>query len=628
MRLKLLNKSVFRTLKDISEKSICKLNLSGVRVSLAAYFLAFGLYGYGSDIQVLQPLSFLPLSSGLLVSLFFITRPSGYFEKWTYLIDLRLKHISAFFSVLALLFLATSKSLGDELVGDELSYLQLSVAHSLKISELLPFLDQSSAIGPMLQVLSIFLIAGFLAPALLFIALAPLRMTIAAVAVSVSAFQIAFSFFGGWGWGYAKVAWLPYLLPISLFGPDAIVFRITSLMIVALGFTFLFFTLRTLNLSAIIRATVVLLLITLPVPALFYSSLDHVVFFVAIAIPSVVFLLKRPSDRGFDLIFLVLSVAVLFRISISFLLLALVFWVLGDKPYAKNFSKLWRTAQPSLLVLIPYGSGVAFATPVLSNGGSPTRGIELQPNELIGIFVEQLGAAESIFTLGMLAAAVVFSSRRSPLVFFMVLLGSFYLFILQPSGLVGVAKYSVEWALPLFLLALARLGMGVPKLNGKPIHKIATACAFSLVAAVIFLSSHSSFEANFSSSPKSTVTELKTYTPLDYEKAQDFLVESRITECAPVGVVYGAGNEILANRALGVVKFARAAHAELQAAQVAKTADWTILSAEVASSSRFKCMYGASYAFQDLESEDWDEWTVTFDVSGLPGVPNTLVLQR
>jgi hypothetical protein len=626
--LKLSNHPAIGLLLEKFESPIARFNLSGIRVSLALYLLAFGLYGYGSDLQILDPLSFLPLASGLLLSFFFATRPIGYFKKWTYQVCLRLKHLVALPSALVLLILATSNSLEDELVGDELSYLQLTVAHSLRVAELLPFLDQASEIGPLLQTLSFLLIAGFIVPALFFVALAPIRMTIVAVAIIVAAFQIAFSVMGGWGWGYAKVAWFPYLLPVSLLGPHSTVFRFTSLVIVAIGFTALFFTLRSLGLGAFTRATVVFLLIALPVPALFYSSLDHIVYFLAIALPAAVFLLSRPSDQSLELIFLVLSVAVLFRISIAFLLLAIALWVVGDKPYAKNLERLWRMAQPSLLLLVPYGLGVAFATPVLSNIAGPSNSIEVQLDEIMGIFVQQLGVVESVVVLCLLASAVIFSSRRAPIVVFIVLLASFYFLLLQPSGLAGVAKYSVEWALSLFLLALARMGMVIQRLRGKHIQKIVQASAFALIGVVAFLSSTSSFEANLFPKPNSAAAELNIYTPKGYEEAQDFLAQANITECAPVGVVYGAGNEILANRTLGVVKFAKKAHAELQDAQIAKGSNWTLLSAEAANSSRFNCLYGSLDAFELLDSKDWGEWTVTFGKSNLVRGEKAIVLQR
>jgi hypothetical protein len=76
------------------------------------------------------------------------------------------------------------------------------------------------------------------------------------------------------------------------------------------------------------------------------------------------------------------------------------------------------------------------------------------------------------------------------------------------------------------------------------------------------------------------------------------------------------------------VKFAKKAHAELQDAQLAKGSNWTSLSAEVANSSRFNCLYGSLDAFELLDSKDWGEWTVTFGKSNLVNGEKAIVLQR
>lgn len=229
--------------------TVLAIQLSGIRIALAAYFLTFGLYGYGSDLQLAEPLTFLPLLSGILITIYLANRPSDYFEKWTYRLTLKTKHVFVGLGIFCLLVISSNGALENELVGDELSYVQLSVVHSLQLVELADFLDQSTPVGPLLQLVSLLILLGLIVPFLIFVSLAPLRTAIILVAAAVALMQVGYATLGGWGWGYAKVAWLPYLVPVGLFGPEPLVFRITSLAIVAIGFSGLFFLLRTLGIK-------------------------------------------------------------------------------------------------------------------------------------------------------------------------------------------------------------------------------------------------------------------------------------------------------------------------------------------------------------------------------------------
>jgi hypothetical protein len=597
--------------------TVLAIQLTGIRVTLAAYFLTFGLYGYGSDLQLAEPLTFLPLLSGLLISIYLAKLPSDYFEKWTYRLTLKVKHALAFLGIFALLIISSNGALENELVGDELSYVQLSVVHSLKLVELADFLDQSTSVGPLLQLVSLLILLGLIVPFLIFVSLAPLRTAIILVAAAVFVMQVGYATLGGWGWGYAKVAWLPYLVPVGLFGPEPIVFRMTSLAIVAVGFSGLFFSLRILGIKTSLRGLILLALISLSVPSLFYSSLDHVVFFVAIAMPTLVLLIAKPSSQTLHGVFLLLSIGTLFRVSISFLIIALAFWALIEKPHRLVLPKLWSMAQPGLLVLVPYGLGFLVSPPVFSSDRKAEVQMGTQAEEIVSIFQLQLGILESSIVVFALMLAFISRRVRLPLVVFYGLVFAFYFVLLNQAGLVGGPKYSTEWALPLLVISLALLGMESPKVRERFTLRIAHSITVTSILTLIFLGNQFALDSNFGARIKSAPEQLRTYSPIGYTEVQNFLVDSQTTECVPVGVVYGAGNEILANRTVGVVKFAREAHFELQAAQLSSLGDWTVLSGEVADASRFDCLYGSEEAFLNLGTLAWKDWDKVFSAKSV-----------
>lgn len=356
---------------------------------------------------------------------------------------------------------------------------------------------------------------------------------------------------------------------------------------------------------------------SLSVPALFYSSLDPVVFFVAIAIPNLVLLLAKPSSATLNGVFLLLSIGTLFRISISFLLIALMFWVLLEKPYRLALPKLWSMSQPSLFVLVPYGLGILVSTPVFSSGREAEVQVETQVDEIVSGFQLQLGILESFTVVFALLLAVMFRKFRVSLIVFLSILFAFYFVILDQAGLVGEPKYSTEWALALLSISLALLGMESPKVRETLTLRKTQYITVASIATVIFLGNQFALGGNFGAQLNSAPEQLRTYSPVGYTEVQNFLVESQNTECVPVGVVYGAGNEILANRSLRVVKFAREAHFELQAAQLSSLGDWTVLSGEVADASRFNCLYGAEDAFLNLGSLAWKDWDKVFSTESL-----------
>jgi len=217
---------------------------------------------------------------------------------------------------------------------------------------------------------------------------------------------------------------------------------------------------------------------------------------------------------------------------------------------------------------------------------------------------------------------------RLPLLAYLGIIFSFYFVLLGPTGLVGEPRYSLEWGITLFLIALAGLAGGSRRAEKSFALKLGFGIAVVSVSALVILANHSLFRDNLAANPNSSSQVLNSYRPLGYSKIQDFLLESQVPNCVPVGVIYGAGNEILANRTLGVVKFARESHRELRAAQIASSGHRSLLSGIVASSSRFECLYGSNGAFLEMNGSSWEGWEVSFRTLNSQTGLGAIVIQR
>ena len=596
------------------------MKISLFRVVLVFYFLTFGAYGFGSDLDSANLFSYLPFMTGLALGVFSLAVNKAHWKTYETVFQPRLRHAGTYLIVFALLVAINLESLTREAIADELSYIRLTNIHAIKILQNLDIFPASYSSGSALQLTSLFFILSFLTPMALLVLKLPIRPAIALAFFGSSSLQVFYSVLGGWGWGYAKVSWLPYLISTSLLGNDILVYRLTSLGIVALGFTAMFYSMRRLEIGTPWRLVVITALVTLPVASYYYSSIDHVIFSLAFVLPALSFLVKPPDSAEVKGLSVWLGLGAVFRLPISFLLGALAITRAGGLKSWLNVRRDLVQIYPAMLLLLPYGMGVLVAPPVFSSSGTVSLDELFDFGLVVSVISEQLGLALLALLLFLVVLGLIGNRLSFGIPIYLSIVFAFYFIILNNAGLVGEPKYKVEWAVCIFALVL------MAALYGSGNRKATVAKKLAKIAALLLLlgSTYATFTIV---DPPLGPNGPELSGAVGYGQIQRYLNLTNQLRCTPVGVVYGGGNEILAGRPLAVFLAAESGFAQISDTILESSGDWTVVRQEDVESLNLNCLYGSSDAFVALES--WKGWEVTFATT-LTGVRESggVVIQR
>ena len=607
-------------MKVVGAWNTLNLNLSGLRILLSMYFLTYGMFGYGSEISFTRPVTALPMISGIVLGAVLFIRSRKMSVDWHMKVRIDVQMVAVFLLTFACLLVAHRERLPEELVDDELSYIQLSHAHSIQLLGFAPEAFGAFEASTLIRATSLLVIVGTGLLVWLGIWKQTMSRAIILTFTSAALLQITFAILGGWGWGYTKVAWLPHLLGTTALGISPVGFRVTSIALVAAAFTLLYQVLRALKSNSVLPLLTVTCLATMPLASIFHPSVDHIIFFLLFAVPSLVFLVYRPSDDKFIWLFTFLTVGVMLRLTVSFVLISLVVSYLfyGGK-------RAFRAGIVQLLIplgfLIPYAVGTALSPAVSFDRveSQTLTAAEMGAQDWVTLFGGQIGLPTILFLLAGLIMGAFSQSRILPTVTFIGFVSFFYFFALGSSGLVGEPKYSVEWASSFTLLAILwgalifeRIGFG-ERLRW-----------FTVTAILVASNIASPF---WSEETSSTVIGTRaSEEPIGYLAALEFLDGNQV--CQPVGVVYGAGNEIMLGKSWSNVKEVRRIHDQLQARIAAEGMEWSRAYAEWLVDEGIGCAYGVRSSFQALDLGEWDEWNVIFSYENSSDLGDLIVMAR
>lgn len=589
------------------------IEISGLKVLLSGYFLTYGAFGYGSSLDSTRVVTLLPLITGIgfcLAMLWWI-RTGG--RDWTYTLRFNLATVGVFSSTLASLILMNWRRLGDELISDELSYAQLSHAHALEALRFAPQLVEPFTGATVLRLASVAVIIALVASMWLLIWRQSPKVATLLTLFGTLALQLAFSLQGGWGWGYTKVAWFPYLVGTTVFGISPEGFRLTSLTLVAAGLSLVFHLLRSINLSVYASASVIAALASIPSASAFFASVDHVHFFVVLALPFVLFLIF-PANRSWRMwIPTLLAIGVSFRITTAFIMMALLvgLGLAGRESWTKE--SIGYFGLP-FLYLLPYLVGVLTNAPLGDRVASQPNGLTDETSAVLLALDSQIGLIVlSLLILGLGLAALLRQALVSTVVY-LLLVTYFYFFFLRSAGLVGEYKYTVEWALSLTLIALLLTLRAVGA--AKSVLSV-------LIPASIILS-------NIAVPPISEAARAKLSDAVEGQSPLGYrIVLARLQNepCQPVGVVYGAGSEITLGKTWEMVSRVRENHAKLQEAIADEGMDWRFAYPELSDDLALRCLYGTIDSFPGLGEGEWRNWNVAM-LSGLPSDSSSVVVLK
>ena len=575
------------------------VHLRPFRLMLLFYFLTYGVFGYGSDLDFSAPASLLPALSGLALGGLLLGFGSKFplHEKVT--LSITVRHIVIFFGFFLLLSLRSLTSISREPVADELSYVQLAQIHSLEILRRLPEIQFEMGAGSALRLITFGLLVLFWLFASKFIFGLDASRAILIVFGGTAFFQAVFAAVGGWGWGYPKVSWIPFLITTTAFGVETEVFRLTALALVSLGGVLLFESMGRVSKSTLIRLGAVLSAFLLPIPGAFFSSIDHVLYFVVFAVPALPYLLRPPASHELSSLISFLALGVIFRLPVAFILIALLFgWLFRERFHPKKLSDL-GLAVVALGMLIPYFLGTLMAPPVFSSrDGSQGLSFEAALVELPRVAWAQMGDMEMLIAIALLLCALALTPKLLPgVTVFTLFLAFFYFLALGASGLIGELKYSVEWGVSIVLLGvLSSFLLNPSGRMPKSLFRIVP-----LLTIASFVASGLTFD--FGLIRPGETRERVTLEAVGY---QDFLSSSDSSICVPTGVVYGVGNEILVGRTIGEVLETDRLYRIVSEKNAAISTDWTTLEeGALFGLDDVTCIYGSDSAFRSLPWEGW-----------------------
>lgn len=587
------------------------------RLMLLVYFLAYGVYGYGSDLDPSSAQTLLPAFSGLALGAFLLVFKSRLPLDNLKTFSIRVRHIVLFSGFFVFLVVRSLSSISREPTFDELSYVQLSQIHALEILRRVPDVGSEISAGSALRLTSLALIIFFLFFAMRVIFGFTASWAIVSVFGGTFLIQIVFAAFGGWGWGYPKVSWLPFLITTTAFGVQTEVFRLTALAFVSLSGVLLFETMSRLTKSSQLRIGIVTGLFLMPIPSIFFSSIDHVLYFMVFALPALPYLLKPPVSSELPALFGLLSLGVVFRLPVAFILIALlVGWALRNRLRPSKLSELGLSSV-ALAMLTPYLLGNLAAPPVFSSARNDEGSVlSADLDELFGTLWTQVGALEMFVVLALILTVLVMRPMLWPgVTVFAALIAFFYFFALGASGLIGNLKYSVEWGASIVLLGVL-VSLFLSSSTRKP-KWFFRAIPHATIAGLIF--SGLTFDLGL-------VREGETRQKVSLEGIgyQEFLSENQTSICVPVGVVYGVGSEILAGRSLGDVLETDRLY-RLLSLRSSHSHDWRLREETLVGLDEVNCIYGAESAFG---SQNWKGWTSTKRRLVPSSDDNLLVLRR
>lgn len=455
-----------------------KINLP--LVVLYLNYLIYGFYGSNTGGELISQ-----LFVTLLIILFhlYLGHISSLKHRYLYVkVSIKLKEILIFLGVLFFTFLISSSYLLNSLEGDEFSFLQSSVIHSLEASHIiikeypilsnLPFKYLIHILSASFLIFNIFLIIFTLR-------LSPLKRTVCLLIFLILFRSIILFFGGGNNSPHPPLSLLPSFLIFSTFGGYSFFIKLGYQFVFGVYLLFLFKKIQS-RFNAIIGILIILYVASIPVLIRLSTTLTPSLF-TFIVFSYLLVYLSLQKEKNYYLIFFIISVGTMFRIPTLIILIPTIILYLKDNNFSFKFdNKLFFTLSPFLLT-IPFLSRTIIEGSPATNYSSPS--FSLADNiayafETNGVYIAALNSIE-IWSLALFPFAFILSiksiNRFTNFIFFWVCILVYYSIKID---LWGLAKYQVEFILPFTIIGLIYLCI---KLNFKFMKSITYISLISLI---------------------------------------------------------------------------------------------------------------------------------------------------
>ena len=477
-------------------KLLQKINTSGFEIKinfpLVLFYLNYIIYGfYGAN-------SGGKLSHQLILCFLIILIQAflGYSSTLHYgflktQIFIKLKEIIIFISLFLLIGIISSEYLLNSLEGDEFSFLQSSVIHSIKISEVLSskfsifnkiqfkYLIHFSAL--------LLLIFNFLF--ILFTSkLDFIKRTICVLIFLIFFRGVIIYIGGGNNSPHPPLTLLPSFIFSSFFGISSLFLKIGYQLTFGLFLFFVFKKIKT-QLNNFCGLLIIFFIATIPVLNRLSTTLTPSLFtFIIFSYLLIYFSIERKKNYYF--IFFLIAVGTMFRLPTLIIIIpAIILYLIDNYSTFKLNKSLIITISP-LIITLPFLVRTFFEGTPATNFTSSSMGLTekiIYAFETKIIYVSVLNSID-IWSLALFPFAFIFPNKKkyifSNLIFLSACIVVYYSIKIE---LWGLAKYQVEFLIPFIIIGLINL---CNKLNINNLRNL----TYGLLGVLILLNINSLFK--------------------------------------------------------------------------------------------------------------------------------------
>jgi len=431
-----------------------------VNIPLVLFYINYIIYGYYGSNTGGSPISQLFITPLVILIQVYLGNLSSlkksFFHKQ---ISINSNELLIFSFTFIIVSIVSKDYLLNTLEGDELSFLQSSIIHSLKSSLIIANKYSFLSDIPFKNIIHFFSAFFFLFNCLIIFytsRLNPKHRNVLVVIILIVFRAIIFFLGGGNNSSHPPLSLLPSFLISSAFGLSSLLIKIGY----QLSFTtFLFFLYRLLKikLNLTFSFLIILFIGTIPVLNRLSTTLTPSLFtFVVFSYLLVYFSLK--SEKNYFLLFFIIAIGTMFRIPTLIIVIPTFLLYLKD-----NFSKI-RINKSLFIIISPLLIVFPFLLNTLSEGTPATdftnTSLSLVDKILFAfesnaIYVAALNSID-LWSLALFPFAFLYGRMNSfiNLIFFGICIIVYYSIKIDIWGL---AKYQVEFIIPFILIGLIYL---------------------------------------------------------------------------------------------------------------------------------------------------------------------------
>ncbi len=430
-----------------------------VNLPLVLFYLNYIIYGfYGSNTEGEIIYQFF-LTLLIIIFQFYLGYISSLKHSFLFKqVSIKLKELVIFLILLLFISFLSIDYLLNSLEGDEFSFLQSSIIHSVEASHIITekFLFFSSIpFKYLIHTLSAFFLSFNIILILFTSKLSSLNRTIYIVIVII-VFRFLIYFIGGGNNSpHPPLSLLPSFLISSTFGVSSFFLKLGYQLIFGIYLFFLFKKIQ-IRLNTIFGILIIFFIGSIPVLSRLSTTLTPSLFtFIVFSYLLVYFSLQK--EKNYYLIFFIIAVGTMFRLPTLIIIIpTIIFYFMDNYSNLKFDKNLFIMASPFLITL-PFLSRTVIEGSPATNYTSLSFSLFdniIYAFETNGIYVAALNSIE-IWSIALLPFAFIFSTKNiqrvTNFIFFVVCIIVYYSIKVD---LWGLAKYQVEFILPLTIIGL------------------------------------------------------------------------------------------------------------------------------------------------------------------------------